>query len=88
MTGGWHRPDAPHITIGVKNPQTQQNGTHQASHGYTETLQSACVVNVKPSGSMKADSVKSVWPQGLQQEGVQGNPAELGHGFVSWSASE
>lgn len=87
-TRGWHRPDTPHITIAVKNPQTQQDGTHEASHGYTEAPRSAHVVEVRPSGFTKPDSFKSVWPQGLQQEEVQGNPAVLGEGFVSRDVSE
>lgn len=72
----------------MKTSLTQQNGTHQASHGYTESLESAHLVSVKASGSIKADSVKGVWPQGLQQEGIQGSPADLGQGFVTWGTSE
>ncbi len=87
-TRGWHRPDTPHITVAVINHQTQQNGAHEASHGYTETPRFAHVVEVRPSGFTKADSFKSVWPQGLQLEEVQGNQAELGEGFVSWDVSE
>ncbi|KAL9104588.1 MAG: hypothetical protein Q9163_000453 [Psora crenata] len=75
FTGGKHVPDAPHITIAVKNPKTQQNGTHETSHGYTESLQSARIVRVKPSGYVKSDSDNNVWPQGLPREVVQGNPA-------------
>lgn len=51
---------------------------HEASHGYTTSLQSAVVVNVEASGYVKLDNTKDlrgkeIWPAGLASEDVAHN---------------
>jgi hypothetical protein len=77
-TQGKSRPDAPHIMIAVKDEKQRQEQRHEASHGYTNSMQSAAVTKVVPSGYSKADSTKDskgkeVWPTGLTSEEVAHN---------------
>jgi len=78
LTQGFYRADAPHITIAAKDENQQREKTHEASHGYTMSLLSAVVVNVKASGYVKPDSAKDargreIWPAGLPSEEVAHN---------------
>jgi hypothetical protein len=76
---GQFQRDDPHITISVKNPQTQANGSHQTSHGYTETMTSARVARVVANNFLNFDSHNNIWPFGLPEEEIYGMPGELGY---------
>ena len=74
-TQGFYRVDNPHITIATKDEKQSQEKTHEASHGYTTSLQSTVVVDVKASGYVKPDNTKDIkgkeiWPDGLVSEDV------------------
>lgn len=78
ITQGFYRADAPHVAVAAKDESQRQERKHEASHGYTASLQSAVVVNVKASGYVKPDSTKDargkeVWPAGLASEEVAHN---------------
>ncbi|KAL9623412.1 MAG: hypothetical protein Q9160_002305 [Pyrenula sp. 1 TL-2023] len=77
-TQGQYRRDAPHITISTKDEAQRQQRTHQASHGYTQSLQSVVVTRVQPSSYVRPDSDKdksgkTYWPLGLPSEDVAYN---------------
>lgn len=48
-----YRPDGAHITVAVKDRKQVQNKPHEASHGYTEHLQSFDTTKIKPSHFVK-----------------------------------
>jgi len=83
---GAHVKDGPHITIAINTQDTERDHSHQASHGYTSGQQSCNVVKVSVSSHIKKDTVKNVWPQGLQAELVQGEPAVLADQFIVWDS--
>lgn len=77
-TQGVYRADAPHITIAVKDTMQQASRTHEASHGYTASIASTVVVDVRPSGYSKPDDTKDtrgkeIWPAGLPYEDIAHN---------------
>ncbi|KAL9012787.1 MAG: hypothetical protein Q9173_002462 [Seirophora scorigena] len=64
-----------HITISVKNPQQEEDGTHSTTHGYTKSKTDLEIVGVSPNGYINRDDKLDnkghpIWPAGLAEEQV------------------
>ncbi|KAH8762146.1 hypothetical protein F5883DRAFT_605965 [Diaporthe sp. PMI_573] len=92
-TQGVYKKDQSHITVSVKNQQTDQAGQHQSSHGYTPGMHSFNVNRVSPSSVIKADTVDNAWPESMKErpkDSFAGPPSLLGpeDDFITWPSEE
>jgi hypothetical protein len=55
--------DDPHITISVKNPDTERAEQHTSSHGYTLHVNSFDVIKVKPPSQILKNKGSHACPQ-------------------------
>lgn len=85
--------EEPHITISVKNPDTEKEKKHVTSHGYTPHVNSFNVVRVEPARKVVKDKESKAWPKEAAtklRETVNGPPGLLGpvESFIVWPSEE